>query len=251
MRGVIRQIGADWLSFLFPQYCELCGSNHDINGYVCKKCTQTWERIEAPFCACCGKPFADAWADDALCLDCRDKKRAVDFARSVWKNEGEARRLLHEFKFQRKLYWRDTFVDGLIEVLTLLPEFQSQKGWVVIPIPSDLRSFRRRGFNQAQLLAKPIAKHLGLGLMQPLKRLSSSREQKELSRQARWKHAKESYALKSTYRGSSCLQGASVLLIDDVMTTGATFEACASLLKKHMGVSRVLALSIVRGVSFT
>jgi ComF family protein len=134
------------------------------------------------------------------------------------------------------------FAARLEELVTKDPAaFQAD---VVVPVPLHTTRLRERGYNQAELIARPLARHLGLPLRSYLLVRTKPRPDKlKLTRRERWRTVRGAYATQEGAR----IDRARVLLVDDVFTTGATLDACARALKRA-GASRVAAVTVARVV---
>jgi ComF family protein len=194
-------------------------------------------------CLCCGRPFASALAGEAmlpLCRLCRVNFYAFNRARSFAvydESLSEAMLLLKYDEVARLGSW---FADRLAEIVS-----REEKEWkadVVVPVPLHAERQRERGYNQADLIARPLAKRLGLKLNAGLLVRTRPRPaQLVLSRTEHWKSVRGAYATRKGQR----VDNLRILLIDDVLTTGATLDACARALKKA-GAAAVLALTVGR-----
>lgn len=132
------------------------------------------------------------------------------------------------------------FAARLAELVARDPEMFAAD--VVVPVPLHVSRLRERGFNQAELIARPLAKRLGLPLRSYLLVRTRPRPEKlKLTRQERWRTVRGAYAMRSEAK----IDKLRVLLVDDVFTTGATLDACARALRKA-GAGRIVALTAAR-----
>jgi ComF family protein len=136
----------------------------------------------------------------------------------------------------------DWFGVRLAELVARQPElFEAD---VVVPVPLHSTRLRERGYNQAELVARPLARHLGLPVRPLLLVRTKPRPDKlKLSRKERWRIVRGAYGM----REGSQVDKVRVLLVDDVFTTGATLDACARVLRKA-GASRIVAVTVARAV---
>ncbi len=227
---------------LAPTICVACG---DVTPgtQLCSDCDSQLRRIQAPFCQCCGLPLPDAPDPQALCSTCRKRLPKLERARSVVFYTDFASRLIHELKFGRKAYVARALAEGsraLFEAelaeLEALPE-----PVLVVPLPLHWRRFWHRGFNQAGLLARyALPKHKQLLQCRALVRFRPTTALAQLPASERPK------AISGAFRARPQLvKGASVLLIDDLMTTGSTLNEAAKALLKA-GAVRVRACTFAR-----
>lgn len=211
------------LSLIAPHACLQCGREGDL---VCG-----WCRLEAfvpvpSRCYRC-KRLSD---NSATCLSCR--RRAP--LRHVWIATGYggiAKDLLHAFKFERARAALQIIGSVSTEALPYMP-----RDTLVIPIPTATNRVRQRGYDQAVLLARYIARQTGLSYAQPLVRLTKSR-QVGADRRHRLTQLERAFYLPNPEK----TQKQDILLVDDVITTGATLETVARLLKQS-GAKSVSAL---------
>jgi len=196
-------------------------------------------------CRCCGRPFTSPHAADAiqpLCRLCRIGAYAFDRARSygIYDDALSAAVVLLKDEGVRPL--GDWFAGRLAEVVR-----QYAKDWridLVVPVPLHPGRLRERGYNQAELIAKPLAKKLGLRFGSYLLVRTKPRPgQLILSRTERWTSVRGAYATRERAR----VDNLRILLIDDVLTTGATLDACSRALKRA-GAAAIFAVTVARVV---
>lgn len=192
-------------------------------------------------CRRCGRN-AIGHNGEFLCEDCHIYRPAFDRVASVFRFEREARELVNGFKFKEKLYLREDFVDFL-EALARI-HFKLEEIEAIVPMPSTIFHRWIRGFNQCEELAKPLAKRLGKPCVRLLKRIGDPKRQGGLSEVERRANVIDTFAVKNLAR-----LPATVLLVDDIMTTGATLSEAARTLK-NAGVKQVWGLTLARSVRY-
>ena len=233
-------------SVLFPAPCRICGEalTNASRIPICEPCLAGFEKIAPPICECCGRPFPSLTAGDAirpLCRLCRVSFYAFDRARSfaIYNDALVGAVMLLKYEDVPQLgHW---FAKRLEEIARAVPE-EWRSIDMLVPVPLHAERRRERGHNQAEQIARPLAKSLRLKLAAPLLvRVKPRPAQLVLSRSERWKAVRSAYVA----RDDADLKDATILLVDDVMTTGATLDACARALKKA-GAKRVLALTVGR-----
>ena len=232
-------------SVVFPAPCRICGQTlaNASRIPICEACLGGFERIAAPMCLGCGRPFgsaAVAHTAQPLCRLCRVNFYAFERARSfaIYDDAlSEAIMLLKYEEVARLGHW---FAERLAEIVSQAPgDWRSD---VVVPVPLHSERPRERGYNQAELIARPLAKRLNVKLESRLLARTKPRPaQLVLSRSEHWKSVRGAYA---TRRGLQ-VDNLRVLLVDDVLTTGATLDACARALRKA-GAAAVLGLTVAR-----
>ncbi len=211
---------------------------------VCPVCIGKIRPIEADcFCERCGTPFLNEFAlnEAGICRLCLTGRRGFDACFVYGSYENELRDLIHLLKYGRI----ESLAPLLAErMLAALPPDRKRPGPpadCMVPVPMHWWKRWRRGFNQAERLAWEISRRLSVPLVQPLRRPKPARVQAGLASPARRKNALGSFAI----RNAAAVAGRSVLLVDDVFTTGATATACARLLKQA-GAARVEFLALAR-----
>lgn len=206
---------------------------------VCRACLSKPEPLAADYqCVQCLSPFLSPFPldDEGRCALCRRGVRGFDAAYSFGFYEDELRKLIHLFKYGRV----QTLSAPLGRLLAqALPREQTFD--VIVPMPLHWRKRWQRGFNQAELLAREIGRRTHTPVRSALRRVRSTVSQAGLTSAKR--RANVSGAFRAKRR--SPLDGQSVLLIDDVMTTGATAASCARALKRA-GARQVTLLTLAR-----
>lgn len=206
---------------------------------VCPDCLRAPEPLAAEyFCVCCRTPFRNGFPLDAAgrCALCRAGLRAFDAACCFGAYEGVLRELIHLYKYGRMRPLAGPLSDMLAAALPRDEGFDA-----VVAMPLHWRRRWERGFNQAELLARATARRCGVPLVKAVRRLRATAPQAGLSNAQRRKNVAGAFR---PLPGRP-LEGKRVLLVDDVMTTGATASACAAALKRA-GARRVTLLALAR-----
>jgi ComF family protein len=207
---------------------------------VCRTCLKAPEPISADyFCISCRTPFQNGFPLDSegRCALCRSGLRGFDAAYCFGSYEGVLRELIHLYKYGRI----PTLARPLADLLaSALP--RDERVDAIVPAPLHWWRKWRRGFNQAELLARDLSRRTGTPVVHALRRTRPTSAQAGLSNHARRKNVTAAFAGR---RASRTLEGKHVLLIDDVMTTGSTATACAMALKRA-GAARVVLLTVAR-----
>lgn len=231
------------LSFLYPEICQFCREQRATpsEGYVCARCWQNLRFIRPPFCEQCGLPCAGEITVAFRCSNCHDFELHFTRARSAVAAEGMALEIIHRWKYRREL-WFEAFLAGL-----LIQEARASlsKGWdCLVPIPLHSLKEREREFNQSLALARRLGAATGLPVCSDaVRRLEPTRVQARLSRDERRENVRKAFA-----RGdSAAVKGRRVVLVDDVLTTGATASACAKVLRDG-GAVEVCVWTVARGL---
>ncbi|MBN1915683.1 ComF family protein [Candidatus Dojkabacteria bacterium] len=231
------------LNKLFPRICYGCG---EVGTYLCEYCLSR-KNICRRFqeCHVCKKRTPGI---ELVHNKCR-KKTYLDGVIISLKYDGFVERLIAEFKYEFVLDLKNLFVEFLVTATRNLFSFYVNKNELVITfVPLHSKRERWRGYNQSKELAKVFSKRTKLMLAELLIRNSFSRTQVGLKKKERKKNVKGVFSINSSsLHASQCrISSKIVLIIDDVMTTGATLEECAKVLKEG-GVKKVYGLVIARG----
>jgi len=232
-------------SVLFPGPCRICGRTltNASRIPICEACLAAFERIAEPVCLCCGRPFVSAVAGQAIqprCRLCRVSFYAFDMARSFAVYDDALSEAILLVKYEEVTRLSEWFAERLAEIV--VRDGAEWRADLVVPVPLHPERQRERGYNQAELIARPLAKRLNLRLdPRLLVRTKPRPPQLVLSRSEHWKSVRGAYAT----REGRQVDNVRVLLVDDVLTTGATLDACARALKKA-GAAVVLGLTVAR-----
>lgn len=218
------------LDLLIPPTCGGCGG-----GGVswCEACQEKVEIISPPICEMCGGNIQT----QGLCLDCYQRPHTTKAIRSWAFFNGPLRNAIHKLK-----YGRDISL-GIVMARPIIDLFSTLR-WeidIISPVPLGVARMNERGYNQSVLLARPLAMSTGIKFRpQALKRVRETTSQVGLA--VKQRHENVHDAFRSSRRE---VEGKSVLVIDDVMTSGATLESCAAALFQS-GVRSVYALTLAR-----
>ena len=231
------------LNLLFPPQCGLCRAMIGENGGICSDCWQKINFISAPFCEICGYPHEYDMGDGAQCAACMANRPEFHGHRSVMHFDDASKRLIHDLKFYDKPLLVEMFARWLNRTA---PDWLQQEQAILAPIPIHRWRLLKRKYNQSALLAKALEKQCQRPVMYDLlKRTKNRPPQASLTRKERLKNLSGAFQVSEKYKPQ--LKGRSVILIDDVMTTGATLNACAKQLKKA-GAGRIFCLTLARTV---
>jgi len=237
----------------FPSYCKWCDERifTHANFFYCPRCWDQIEKIERPFCSVCGRPHEKAVGfareDNFPCADCREiKRRDCDriYAAGVYGDvlEDAVKRL----KFGRKRLLAGPM--GRLAAEFARQEIDIASYDMIVPVPLHPVRRRERGFNQAVLLAESLIHELAplvhpARLCMALERARYTAPQTTLDAEQRKKNIKGAFAAQA----GAEVEGNTVLVVDDVVTTGSTVGECARILKQA-GAERVDALAVARRV---
>ncbi len=219
------------LDWLLPPRCAGCGT---LGTSWCAECNASLRTLAPPICERCGLPKLP----DAKCGACQANNYAFTAARSCAVYVGPLRRAILRLKRQRNEELGRAFAEHLTTTF-------AATDWtpdLVIPIPLARSRQQERGFNQAALLARPLASKLQLAYAEDgLSRLRETKPQFDLPRSERWTNVSQVFA------ADASVNGLSVMIVDDIMTTGATLSSAADALKGK-GAKSVYGLTLARAL---
>ena len=210
--------------------CVICGNETFESDFFCKRCKGRLSAITERFCPKCGRRTVA----DGLCLACKDDPPAFDAARAAFDYIPPESALVKTFKFDNRPYLGKVLAPFLAKTWNA----SSFSADVVTFVPMTGKQTRKRGYNQAQLLAEETAALIELPLRPLVAKGKESKTQHELTRAERLQNLSGCFRLAP---GAS-VKGLNVLVIDDVITTGSTLGAIAKLLKRH-GAAGVYGLT--------
>ncbi len=228
--------------FIFPEVCQVCSERRagPDEGYLCADCWQNVRFVEEPFCQKCGLPFEGEINQAFECSNCKEISLKFDQARSAVHADEFLREIIHRFKYDRARFFGN-FLGGLL-LRKAGPELAGG-GWdEIVPVPLHSRKLREREFNQAVQISGYLSESTGIPLgRNRLARVVATQTQTRLTRKQRTENVKSAFSLKR----EGDVEGRSFVLVDDVLTTGATTSACAQVLKKARA-GRVCVWTVAR-----
>lgn len=248
LRHGIGEVRDSVLGIVYPRLCVGCEIPLlDCDGGIllCADCEDGLETIEPPFCSVCGQSFDGVMSQGFQCVNCGDRHLSFDFAVCAYRSHGLARELVHRFKYERRHH-----LASVLRELTVRAASDSRvdrnADWAVVPVPLHPRRMREREFNQAEVLARGLTDRHGWQMVPALRRVRYTRRQARLDRSERLDNLKQAFVPASSERHRAAVRGRPVLLVDDVLTTGATASTCAEVLK-GLGSPKVVVVTAVRG----
>ncbi len=216
--------------------------------FLCSSCRTQFYPIESPKCIRCGEMFKSRTGSDHICEKCLTQKTHFDCIRSAGQYDGSLMALIHRFKYKRKMQLARPLGRLLFHAFVSYSELPVPD--VIVPVPLHPSQIKKRGFNQASLILNQWAAFFPeSGCPCPdiaydgkiLKRIKNTHSQTSLSREQRRLNIREAFSLNPDSR----VQGKTVLIIDDVCTTGSTVNECAAILKNG-GADCVNVLTLAR-----
>lgn len=227
------------LGILFPQTCCFCGKVSKSN--ICKECEKKITYIQEPACKKCGKPIR--YEETEYCGDCTGKDFYYEQGKGIWLHTGNVRWSIYQFKYHNRRIYGQFYAQELFRLYGDL--IKKWKIDVIIPIPLHRKRRRKRGYNQAEIVAKHLGKLTGIFVdTKSVVRVHNTKPQKELSHKERSKNLRNAFRVTKHWKGKK-----NVLLIDDIYTTGNTIDSVAKVLKEN-GTHKVWFLTISIGQGF-
>lgn len=212
-----------FLELFYPSNftCDICGKemDHETKYHVCEDCEKNYLNNKK-ICPKCGSEIDEKYN---LCYACRDKQVFYKMARAPFVYRDHVKDAIHNFKYHNAKYLAVTFGNYMTSVI-VRENFEFD---LIVPVPLTQKRRKSRGYNQSALLANQISKNLGVPVDEKsLIRTKFSRSQTELQSSERYQNLEDCFEIAD----STHIRGKKILLVDDVMITGATVEACSKLL---------------------
>ena len=230
--------------YIFPPQCPYCDKIIDGQQILCDECFSRIRFITGNKCYRCGRPLPQSFPDDdgkLLCPKCMSKRPPYDLVRSVFIYDSFSREAILKLKYAHRSDLRHFFVNYMMRAGVDLFD----KSDLIMPVPMYWKRRVKRKYNQATVLAELLSKHTKIPHSATnLCRIRHTQTQTRKSAKDRHKNMKNVFILKNPEQ----VQGKSILLIDDVVTTGATVTGCAKILKKH-GAKAVYVLTIAQSIN--
>ncbi len=230
------------LDLLYPRRCPLCGEILPYGeGRVCRECLGKLKRIEEPRCMKCGRTVEQE--EEEYCQDCAGIPKSYRRGFPVFYYREPLKKALYDFKYKNQREYGVFFAD------CIWGQYQEELKRLgldgIVPVPLHRHKRRQRGYNQAEILAIQLGKKLQVPVFPHyLRRVIDTSPQKELNDKERMHNLKNAFAA-----GDHKEKLETILLVDDIYTTGATVEACTNVLHK-MGVKDVYYTSVAIGEGY-
>jgi ComF family protein len=236
----LSNIGRETLQIVLPSWCVVCDRAlpwRDREASCCGDCWRSLPRLSGSRCRSCALPLPAG--DDTVCIACSADPLPVGWCDAWGEYTAGLERLLHAFKFERHDFL-DVSLGALVhEALLARADVTFD---AIVPVPMHRSRERRRGYNQAELLGRALSKRTGIACEA---RLLTKRQENDtqslLPRAARRENVRKSF------QASPDVSGKSILLVDDICTTGETFRACAREVLRA-DAKRVCAISVAKAV---
>ncbi len=220
MNKKIRNIIDKTLDFIYPKTCLTCNQvlAMDLEKYFCERCLPTIEYIDT-FCEKCGKKIHK----DDECKDCKEILHYFDKGRSLFVYKDEIKQAIIDYKYHQDLSKGKSFARLFYNHIDEINDWIID---VVVPVPLHKEKYIERGFNQSEIIAKELSCLSNFDYNnKSLVRVKNTDSQKSLKRADRFQNMQESF-----FVSDNTFKDKTVLLVDDVYTTGATIDSCAKAL---------------------
>lgn len=235
------------INILYPRRCPICGNITVPRGELaCASCRGVLSPIEEPRCKKCSKPMESEEAE--FCHDCNQKKYNYIKGYALWVYDAHMKKSISDFKFHGRREYGEFYVAELVkrygkEIAEIAPD-------VLVPVPLHKTKQIRRGYNQADIIAKGIGKELKLPVLsQLLIRDKKTLPQKQLNDKERLKNLERAFNFSEEEKRKFPKEIRRVMLVDDIYTTGSTIEACTKKLMEN-GIEEVYFLCVCIGKGY-
>lgn len=229
------------LNLLFPTKCIICDQHHSQNE-ICPNCWSKLTFITNPSCAICSTPFEYETNKETICGNCIINKPNYDHATSLLKYDEHSKKLISRFKYQDQLHILNYFVNLMINLGKEIIKDTD----IISPVAMHKYKLLKRGFNQSALLAMRLSTKTKIKYIpQLLIKTTNVKAQVGLKREERLHNVKNSFIINPLFKGK--IKGKKILLIDDVITTGATINECCHVLRKEQP-AKIFILTIAKRI---
>lgn len=240
----ISQALAPIVDLVFPLRCALCGAGVGGQGGLCGDCWGGLVIPATPACGLCQRPFVGAVPDGLVCAPCLAEPPRHDGIAAATVYNAASRRLVLSYKYGGRIALAPLLARLMVARLALTGLADMDQDWLVVPVPLHRWRLWQRGFNQSALLARDMARAMGARLaVDALVRCKRTPSLGGLGHDARIRTLSGAIRLHS--RRVHNWQGANVVLVDDVLTSGATTDACIAVLKRA-GATKVVIACVAR-----
>lgn len=244
---------------VFPRLCAGCKTVLDaptdtprsqVEAWLCRGCAEKVIPVESPYCERCGEMFDGAFSGSFRCWNCEGREYAFEFAIAGCRARDVVREIVHCFKYGRQLHLR-----GALACLTLRALDEPRLAgvdlstWLLVPVPLHATRETDREYNQSREICMRLSQLTGIPTADVLQRVRATQVQARLDREERLKNLSGAFRMLPgrPWRRVEPVQGRSILLLDDVFTTGATTSECARVLREEGGAEKVVVITAARG----
>lgn len=244
----LKRTASRLLDLLYPSCCAVCKVGLEGGRSLCEDCGNDLPRVVAPFCESCGEMFQGEIDEIFECPNCSKLKFAFEFARPTMLRDERTLDMIHRLKYGREIHLAgelgrlasEAFSDPRLAAAL-------NGGWPLVPVPLHRKRLRHRHFNQAAEIARALSAHIGLPILNGLRRTRQTETQTLLSRKQRMENLRGAFSIsRNGKRWIEKSSPAGAILIDDVLTTGSTVHECARILHRA-GFKKVIVVTVMRG----
>ena len=228
-KSLLSRLTGPALDLIFPMSCAGCGREGKL---ICQNCVSSLPQLKKPYCGLCASP-----GKLSHCDWCRERLPAFEGIRAPYLFQGAIKNAIYDFKYRGLKAAAPEFGRLLADYLKLHP----LAGDVLIPVPLHPRRLRERGYNQSDLLAKELGKLTGIKVESAL--LTRTKDGLAQAHTASKNQRRDN--VEGSFSSTGRISGKTVILVDDVATTGSTLSACATALKES-GAAAVWGLILGR-----
>ena len=243
---MLKTFAATALELIYPKNCISCKAgifDKENKFLICQDCFEGIEKNLPPFCAKCGRHLELDETENGICRQCKKRKFYFDSCFSVCIYDGIIKDLIHKFKYSNKTVLADAFSKLMFDFIRNF-HVELDDYDIMLPVPLHSTRLREREYNQSEVLSERINKFAGIAISRnDIIRLRNTKSQITLDKEARWQNLKDAFKVVRP----AVFEEKNVLIVDDLITTGATASELAKSLKqaKAKKVS-VLTLAIAK-----
>lgn len=226
------------LDLFFPRRCIVCDCVvYPKGNLVCTQCLKKLKIIKEPFCCKCGKQLKEFGKE--YCFDCTTKPHKYNRGRALFEYEC-IQKSIFRFKYQGRQEYSEFYGQEVFKYLG--KEIQLWNAQALIPVPLHKSRLQKRGFNQTQLMANEISKYLNIPVVNSIiVRTKKTIPQKELDDRARQNNLKKAFKIVG-----NDVKLKTIIIIDDIYTTGSTIDAMTELLRE-IGIENIFFITLAVG----
>lgn len=243
IKKILRRCVEKLLTAFYPYRCPFCGKLTGTDAIKsCLVCEKKLLFIKNPRCLKCGKEVAEE--ETEYCMDCAQKKHYFTEGISLWSYSELSRKAVHRFKYKNCREYAAYFARELMQRYYL--QIKQWDADAIIPVPIHKKRYKKRGYNQAELIAVAIGRYMKLPVdTEIITRIKNTKPQKELNDKQRIKNLKKAFKI-----NKNGVKLKKVIIVDDIYTTGATIDTIAELLLQRTTITHVYVITVCIGKGY-
>lgn len=235
---MLKRIWSIILQLFFPLRCPVCDRPAPFGEKICLECMKRLKPITPPWCMKCGKKLLE---EKELCADCSRKKHAFVRGRALYEYESAASSI-YRLKYGKRKEYADFFAEEMAEYLSDF--IQKVRPDALIPIPLHPKRMKKRGYNQAALLARAVGERVKVPVYENLLlRVKNTQPLKRQNPEERQNNLKKAFII-----AQNDVKLKTIILVDDIYTTGSTMDEAAATWRTA-GVQQIYFIALAGGVS--